>query len=548
MSWRHQAIFAWLDHRPQLSNPLVTKSCLALSLVLAVAFMGGAACRKGENPPPSPAEGQPAAAARAAADRVDSADQAPPDEAIAAALAPANGDIDEMQANRRIRMLVTFSKTNYFLDKGRQMGITAEAGRAFEEFVNDQLKTRNLGVHIVFVPMRRDEILTALRDGRGDLAAANLTITDDRSKLVDFSRPVTSDVSEIVVTTRGTPAPASVDDLSGRDVYVRQTSSYYDSLRRLNAALTAKGKRPVNIIVADEQLEDEDILEMVNAGLIPATVVDDHVANLWKDVYDQIEVHPAVAVHSNGDIAWAVRKSAPKLRALVDKFVGKSGRGTTFGNVLIKRYFGNANYLKRSTSAEEQRKLRTLVRFFRQYGSQYDLPYLLLAAQGYQESQLEQNRRSSAGAVGVMQIKPSTAEGPPVFIKGVDKSVESNIHAGAKYLRWIADEYFKDEPMTQIDKALFALASYNAGAGRISDLRRRAKKMGLDENRWFQNVEIVAAREIGRETVQYVGNIYKYYVAYDLLVRQGFVVPEERASKKKTSALAAERPGPRRGV
>jgi len=192
--------------------------------------------------------------------------------------------------------------------------------------------------------------------------------------------------------------------------------------------------------------------------------------------------------------------------------------------------------------------LRTLVRFFRQYGSQYDLPYLLLAAQGYQESQLEQNRRSSAGAVGVMQIKPSTAEGPPVFIKGVDKSVESNIHAGAKYLRWIADEYFKDEPMTQIDKALFALASYNAGAGRISDLRRRAKKMGLDENRWFQNVEIVAAREIGRETVQYVGNIYKYYVAYDLLVRQGFVVPEERASKKKTSALAAERPGPRRGV
>ena len=171
----------------------------------------------------------------------------------------------------------------------------------------------------------------------------------------------------------------------------------------------------------------------------------------------------------------------------------------------LKRYFGKAEYLKRSTSAEDQRKFRTLIKFFRQYGSEYDLPYLLLAAQGYQESQLDQNRRSSAGAVGVMQIKPSTAEGSPVFIKGVDRSVEANIHAGAKYLRWIVDEYYKDEPMTPIDKGLFALASYNAGPGRMNELRRKATKLGLDRNKWFQNVEIVAAREIGRETVQYPG-------------------------------------------
>jgi len=531
----------------------VTKSILRLSFALALTVVGPGACGKNAaNPPESQTEAQPAPAAAstpanaAAAD--DAPDAAPADDAIAAALAPSTGDIEEMQAQRRIRMLVTFSKTNYFLDKGRQMGATAEAGRAFEEFVNDKLKTRNLRIHVVFVPVRRDEILAGLQSGRGDIAAANLTVTDERRKLTDFSVPITTGVSEVLVTARGTPAPASVDDLAGRDIYVRQTSSYYGSLRRLNAALATKGKRPVNIIVADEQLEDEDILEMVNAGLIPATVVDDHVANLWKDIYEQIDVHPSVVVHDNGEIAWAVRKSAPKLRALVDEFVKRSGRGTTFGNVLLKRYFGNAKYLTRSTSAEEQRKFRTLVKLFRQYGGQYDLPYLLLAAQGYQESQLEQNRRSSAGAVGVMQIKPSTAEGAPVFIKGVDKSVDANIHAGAKYLRWIVDEYYKDEPMTQIDKGLFAIASYNAGAGRISELRRKAKKLGLDENRWFQNVEIIAARDIGRETVEYVGNIYKYYVAYDLLVRQGFVVPDEGASKKKTSALATEAAGPRSGV
>jgi membrane-bound lytic murein transglycosylase MltF len=285
--------------------------------------------------------------------------------------------------------------------------------------------------------------------------------------------------------------------------------------------LKAKGKPPVHIIEADEQLEDEDILEMVNAGLVGTTVVDDHIARFWREVFDQIDVDDQVALRTDGEIAWAVRKDAPRLKAVLNKFALTHAKGSTFGNVIMKKYFGNANYVKRSASPEEQKKFRALVKFFRQYGKQYDLPYLLLAAQGYQESQLEQNRRSSAGAVGVMQIKPSTAEGAPVFIKGVDKDVEKNIQAGAKYLRWIVDEYYKDEPMTRVDKGLFALASYNAGAGRISGLRRKAKRMGLDENKWFQNVEVVVARDIGRETVQYVGNIYKYYVAYDLIVRQG---------------------------
>ena len=521
---------------------------LALALVLALSLTGTLACSgTGEQPPNGQAQASADAAAAptpAPAEDTNAADDAaPPDEAITAALAPSNGDIDEMQAKRRIRMLVTFSRTNYFLDKGRQMGATAEVGRAFEDFVNDQLKTRNLRIHVVFIPVSRDELLPALRDGRGDIAAANLTITNERRSFADFSVPLTSDVSEVVVTARGTPQPASVDDLSGRDVYVRRTSSYYESLTQLNTALAAKGKKKVNIIAADEQLEDEDILEMVNAGLVRATVVDDHLARLWKGVYDQIDISPGVTLRSSGEIAWAVRKSAPKLRAMVDRFVQKSRRGTTFGNVVIKRYFGDATYLKRSTSAEEQRKFKTLIKFFQQYGGQYDLPYLLLAAQGYQESQLEQNLRSSAGAVGVMQIKPSTAEGPPVFIKGVDTSVDANIHAGAKYLRWIMDEYFKDEPMTRVDKGLFALASYNAGAGRISELRRKAKKIGLNENKWFQNVEIVAARDIGRETVQYVGNIYKYYVAYDLLVRQGLKFPEEGTPKASLQKVAAANSG-----
>jgi membrane-bound lytic murein transglycosylase MltF len=507
---------------------LRSRRVLGRALVSTLGFAALTLTAGGCKEPSSKQDGVPAtpgstatSAATPASAEATPLDEAPSDDAIAEALQPFHGDLSAMQERRRIRMLVPFSRTNYFLDKGRQIGVTAEAGHALEEFVNKQLKTGNLLVHVAFVPVRREVILKQLEQGLGDIAAANLTITESRRALADFSTPLARDVNEVVVTPRGAPAISSPEELSGRDVYVRRTSSYFESLSRLNATLKNNGKAPVTIVEADEQLEDEDILEMVNAGLVPATVVDEHIANLWSQVFDQIDVHPDVSLRTEGEIAWAIRKDAPELKALVNRFITTYGRGTTFGNVLFKKYFGNAQYLKRSASPEQQRKFRALVKYFQRYGTQYDLPYLLLAAQGYQESQLDQSRRSSAGAVGVMQIKPSTAEGSPVFIKGVDRDVEKNIQAGAKYLRWIVDEYYKDEPMTKVDKGLFALASYNAGAGRISALRRKAKKMGFDENKWFQNVEVVVARDIGRETVQYVGNIYKYYVAYDLIVRQG---------------------------
>jgi membrane-bound lytic murein transglycosylase MltF len=141
-----------------------------------------------------------------------------------------------------------------------------------------------------------------------------------------------------------------------------------------------------------------------------------------------------------------------------------------------------------------------------------------VAAQAYQESGIDQSLRSPVGAVGVMQIKPSTAAGSPIFIQGVDQDMARNIEAGAKYLRFIIDQYYKDEPMDRLNKGLFALASYNAGPARIAGLRREAAKMGLDPNRWFGNVEVVAAKRIGRETVTYVSNIYKYYVTYQLAI------------------------------
>jgi len=126
---------------------------------------------------------------------------------------------------------------------------------------------------------------------------------------------------------------------------------------------------------------------------------------------------------------------------------------------------------------------------------------------------------SHAGAVGVMQIKPSTAAGAPIGITGVDQ-LENNVRAGAKYLRFIIDRYYNNQAIRPLDRELFAMASYNAGPARIAQLRRQAADVGLDPNRWFQNVELVVSKEIGRETVDYVGNIYKYYLTYNLLDQQ----------------------------
>jgi membrane-bound lytic murein transglycosylase MltF len=176
------------------------------------------------------------------------------------------------------------------------------------------------------------------------------------------------------------------------------------------------------------------------------------------------------------------------------------------------------------------KRFRDSVELFKKYGHQYDFDWLMLAAQAYQESHIDQTAHSPSGAVGVMQIKPSTAAGKPIYIQGVENSAANNIQAGVKYLRFITDQYFKNDPMDHLNKELFAFASYNAGPARIAKLRRQAAREGFDPNQWFNNVEVIASREIGRETVMYVDDIYKYYVAYKL-------VAEHEASKARKSHL-----------
>jgi membrane-bound lytic murein transglycosylase MltF len=305
----------------------------------------------------------------------------------------------------------------------------------------------------------------------------------------------------------------TVDDLSGREVFVRKSSSYYESLVALNTSLAARQKPPVVIREAPEALEDDDVLEMVNAGLVNVTVVDDFMVEFWRQVFPDVQPQPA-AVRTAGELAIGVRKSNPRLRDAVNAWIKQVGTRSAFANVLNRRYLQNPQFVKTAAADAERRKLQTLAKFFETYGERYRVDYLLMAAQGYQESQLDQSVKSPVGAIGVMQVMPTTGKELAV---GDITQTEPNIHAGVKYFRFMMDQFYKNEPMDDLNKALMTLASYNAGPGRIRQLRRETAKRGLDPNRWFGNVERVVSERIGRETVTYVNNIYKYYVAYRLV-------------------------------
>jgi membrane-bound lytic murein transglycosylase MltF len=488
---------------------------------LVVACAGESTPASDAHPATPPSDGEAPAAAEEAA--IEAADKAAHREAEDIYSLPNingvkwTGDLDGMIQRRIIRVLTTYSKVNYFVDQGRPRGLVYDAFRIFEDDLNAKLRTKNVRVHVLFVPVAHDDLIPALVDGRGDIVSSGTLLTEWRRAQVDFTNPTRSNVSSIIVTGPGVaPVPAPLD-LGGREVYLRLSDVSKQGVDQFQATLKAAGRPPVKIVPAPEILGNEDILEMVNAGLVPAALVDDYQAEFWQKVFPNLVLNQGAAVRSNLQTGLLVRKNSPQLLAELNGFLAKYPEGSARRNLLFNEYLKSVKWAKNATADAERAKFEKTVNLFRQYSGQYKLDFLLMAAQGYQESQLDQQARSAVGAIGVMQVMPATGAELKV---GDIKQIEANIHAGVKYVRFMMDRYFEDEPMTPLDKGLFTFASYNAGPGRIRELRGRAAKRGLNPNVWFNNVEVVAAEAIGRETTQYVANIYKYYLAYSLLNEQ----------------------------
>ena len=451
---------------------------------------------------------------------------------VAKMLEPFHGDFEAMVEKREIRVLVTYSRTNFFLDEGTQRGITAEALREFEKALNNELELRRRPLHIATIPVLHDQLIPFLEEGRGDIAIATLSITPERAQRVPFSTPTVKGIKELVVTGPQSPVVSDIDDLSGERVVVRSTSSYLDSLEAINESFRDRGMDEIDIAQANEYLQTEDLLEMVNAGLIGITIADDYLARFWSQFLPHIVVHDELAVATGRDLGWALRPDATGLKEHVDRFVKAYRQGSLLGNTLINRYLKDTRWVENALSPKDRQRFDEVIELFRKYGDRYDFDYRMVAAQGYQESKFNQNLVSRAGAVGIMQLLPSTAADKAVGIPDIS-TAENNIHAGVKYLRFIVDHYFDDPAIDEVNKTLFAFASYNAGPNRLRRLRAKAAEQGHDPNVWFRNVEVVVANEVGRQPVEYVRNTFKYYTAYSLLSEQNQakqrVIAEARA-------------------
>ena len=444
---------------------------------------------------------------------------------------PQFGDLDTMVERRAIRVLTVYGPGRYFLKDGPR-GTVQEYADKLQKVVNEAFKTGLLTVQVPVIPVARDQLFSALQAGYGDIVMAGTTVTDNRQVGVDFTNPVSKPLKEVLITGPSAPRLGSLADLSDQTVYLRLSSSYAESVRKLSQTLVEQGEAPIRIEAVDESLEDEDLIEMVDTGLLPWAVVDDYKPQMWREVFTRVTVRDDLVLREGARLAWAIRPDSPQLKTFLDTFLKENREGTLFGNIIRNRYIRDFNWTENAMGAKELSRYHKLSALFRKYGRDYGMDPTLLAAQGFQESRLDQSVRSPAGAIGVMQLLPSTAKDNNVAIPNIDE-LEPNIEAGAKYMAFLKERYFSSPELDELNGSLLALASYNAGPGRIRRLRREAAERGYDHNLWFDNVEVIVAEQVGRETVQYVSNIFKYYLTY----RWINTADAERAAARRATGM-----------
>jgi len=430
-------------------------------------------------------------------------------------LLPFQGDLPQMRQRRLIRVLVNPSRTNFFFEGDRIRGIEYELLSRYEKFLNRGPRKPRYRIHLIFLPTPFSAVLDGVMEGRGDIGAAGLTITPERANLVAFTKPYLKDINEVLVTAAGIPQPQRLEDLADKAIVVVRNSSYAAHLQLFNLALGRIGLQPMEIVQADPTLEAEDILELINEGLVQYTVVDSHIAELWQKVLPNIRVHSSFIFHYGGEIGWAVRKNNPELRRSLNEFIDRYARpGKLLSNILYRRYFESTRWLSQDFTRKALLRFQCYKPWMMTLADFFDFKWHLPAAVAYTESHLNPHKKSHAGAIGLMQIKPSIAR--QFGIRDLYDPYE-NLLAGSAYLAWLRDIYFDEPGYTPEARIDFVLAAYNAGPTRIRRLQKEAKARGLDPYKWFYNVEILARQRIGHETVNYVARVRKTETALRLM-------------------------------
>ncbi len=427
-----------------------------------------------------------------------------------AGVAQFTGDLGEIKKRRVLRVLLRNNAASYFLHKGELMGFEYDLAKAFA-------KANGLRLEVI-VPESNDQMLQWLQDGRGDVAAGFLEPDPAMTKHgIAYSRPYHHAPRHLVVHKDDLLDGAQA--LAGRTVMVRRSSPYWKDL----LALREQGI-DFELAAAPEDWETEELIARVAEGEIDATVADQHLLDI--ELARGLTVKSGFALTDDRAHAVATRADNPGLLAALDEFIAKSYKGLVY-NILYKKYFTNPRAIRDLAEGrfvgDEGQSLSPYDDIIRRYAEHYGFDWRLITAQMYQESRFDPSAESFAGATGLMQVMPRTAQS-----MGFDEleQPEDNIHAGVKYMDWVRQRFEPSLPFSE--RLWFTLAAYNAGYGHVQDARRLARQKGWDGDRWFDNTErailLLSKKKYankarfgyvrGIEPVSYVRNIRHRYRAY----------------------------------
>ncbi|SDH46363.1 MltF family protein [Pseudomonas panipatensis] len=436
-------------------------------------------------------------------------------------------DLAAIRGDGVLRVLVNQSRNSFGQIKGEQIGIEYNRLRAFEQYLNDGAPGRK-PLTLKFIPKAKDQLLAALQRGEGDLVAPGELLSALDGQNVSASLPWRQDVPLVLVSRQGSRRYSHLEQMAGRTIALPAGSAAGDAIRQVNERLAQRRLAPLSIEWVDPSLAVEDVLEMVQAGIFAFTVVEQPIAERWAKVFPKIRVDRHLVLDNRQSMTWYVRRDAPMLHASVDRFL-KEYRAPADQDGAFQRIYRHAYQVRNPLESGDRKRLEAVRPTLQRYAEQYRIDWLALAAVAFKESNLDAGAQGASGATGLMQVTPAAARSVGV---GSVQQKENNVQAASKYLAMLRRDYFNSPRMDERERLAFILAAYNVGAERVQGLRAEARRRGLNPNRWFFQVERVAASELGMGVVNYVSSINKYYLAYQR-ERDGLEPRQRVASARK---------------
>lgn len=417
-------------------------------------------------------------------------------------------DLAEIRRSGVLRVLVNQSRNSSGEVKGEAIGVESVRLRAFEQYLNRGSK--GPAIRLKLIPKAKDQLLGALQRGEGDLVAPGELLPLGTARQVSRSRAVVMDVRMVLVSRQGSHRYKSYEQLSGRSVALPAGSAAGAALEVINQNLMKAGRAPIVVEWVDPTLAVEDVLEMVQAGVYPATVVEQTIAQRWVKVLPKLRVDAQLTLGNAADMHWFLRKDASMLHASVDRFLqaytAPVNQDAAFERVYRRLY--RVQYPLDRTGRQRLEKVRPTLQL---HAQQQEIDWLNLAALAFKESTLNPAARGASGATGLMQVTPATARSMGVTDIG---KLDNNVLASAKYLANIRRNYFASSRLNERERMAFVLAAYNLGPQRVQSLRAEARRQGLNPDQWFFQVERVAMATMGMGVVSYVNAVNKYFLAY----------------------------------